>query len=85
MLAKAVVMKAERAAMRRSQASARPNPAPAATPFTFTTTRDKNFADVAAGLNLLWADGFELRLNYDGRFSDSSKSHAAGAKLGIKF
>ena len=54
-------------------------------PFQFTSELDKNYFDVATGLNVLWNDALELRLNYDGRFSQNSREHSAGVKLGMKF
>ena len=54
-------------------------------PFRFTTKLDKSYADVAAGLNILWDTDLELRLNYDARFSDNSEEHSGGIKLGLKF
>ncbi len=53
-------------------------------PFTFTSALDDKFFDVATGLNLLM-DGYELRLNYDGRFSGNTSQHLGGAKLSVKF
>lgn len=54
-------------------------------PFTIASEFDEVFLDVAAGVDVLSAGGVEVKLNYDGRFSEDSESHAGGAKVGMKF
>jgi hypothetical protein len=54
-------------------------------PFTITSHFDSAYLDVAAGLDVIMTGGLEIKLNYDGRFSDSSELHAGSLKAGVKF
>ena len=54
-------------------------------PFTVASEFDTVFLDVSAGLDVLTVDGLEIKLTYDGRFSEDSEMHAGGAKVGLKF
>ena len=54
-------------------------------PFTITSHFDSAYLDVAAGLDVITTGGLEIKLNYDGRFSDSSELHAGSLKAGVKF
>jgi hypothetical protein len=60
--------------------------APAAVaPFTVASQFDRVYFDVAAGIDVLSAGGIEVKVNYDGRFSEDSDSHAGGIKVGAQF
>lgn len=54
-------------------------------PFVIASQFNNAFIDVAAGVDLLSAGGVELKINYDGRFSDDSTLHAGAVKAGVKF
>jgi hypothetical protein len=54
-------------------------------PFTITSHFDSAYLDVAAGLDVIMTGELEIKLNYDGRFSDSSELHAGLLKAGVKF
>lgn len=41
--------------------------------------------DVGAGVDVLTVNGVDIKLNYDGRFSDDSEMHSSGARVGVKF
>lgn len=53
--------------------------------FTATQEFDDRYIDVTAGLDVLTADGVDLRITYDGRFSDNSSMLSLGAKAAIPF
>ncbi len=55
------------------------------TPFTIKSEFDEAYLDASAGLDVLSVDGLEVKLNYDGRFSEDSEMHSGGAKVGVKF
>ena len=54
-------------------------------PFTTQMRFDDVFADVSAGVQWFSASGINLRLNYDGRFGDSSEQHGVDAKLTVNY
>ncbi len=54
-------------------------------PFMIASQFNNAFIDVVAGIDLITAGGVELKLNYDGRFSDDSELHAGSVKAGVKF
>ncbi|HET6387800.1 autotransporter outer membrane beta-barrel domain-containing protein, partial [Hyphomicrobium sp.] len=54
-------------------------------PFTVRSEFDQTYLDIGAGLDVLGLGGIDIKLNYDGRFSDKSESHAAGIKAGVRF
>lgn len=54
-------------------------------PFTITSRFDDVFAGVSAGVQWFSASGINLRLNYDGRFGDSSEQHGVDAKLTFNY
>jgi hypothetical protein len=41
--------------------------------------------DISTGLDVISVDGLNVKLNYDGRFSDDSDMHAGGVKVGVRF
>ncbi|PVB59351.1 autotransporter outer membrane beta-barrel domain-containing protein [Labrenzia sp. 011] len=53
----------------------------------FTTTLDHEdvFASIGAGLQLTSVDGFDLRLEYDGRFSDKLATNSGSLRVSIPF
>lgn len=53
--------------------------------FTTTQSFDDTYFDVTAGIDILTADGVDLKLTYDGRFAEDSTSLALGAKASIPF
>jgi hypothetical protein len=53
--------------------------------FTSTEEFDDSYVDVSTGVDIFTADGVDLKLTYDGRFSENSDMHAAGAKAAIPF
>jgi hypothetical protein len=55
------------------------------TPFTIASRFDNMYLDVAAGLDVLTVNGLEIKLNYDGRFSDNSEMHGGSLKASAKF
>ena len=55
------------------------------TPFTIASQFDNAYLDVAAGLDVLTVNGLEIKLNYDGRFSDNSEMHGGSLKASAKF
>lgn len=54
-------------------------------PFTINSKFDEAFLDVSVGVDVLSADGLEVKLNYDGHFSNNSEQHDGGIKVGVKF
>ncbi len=54
-------------------------------PFTTEVDNDDLFADVAAGVDLLIADGTVVRPYYTGRLADDTDIHAAGVKASFVF
>jgi hypothetical protein len=55
------------------------------TPFTIASRFDNMYLDVAAGLDVLTVNGLEIKLNYDGRFSENSEMHGGSLKASAKF
>ncbi len=53
--------------------------------FTITSEFDKRYLDVAAGVDVLTKDGLDVKLTYDGRFSEHSDMHAGGIKASLPF
>ncbi|WP_439542731.1 autotransporter outer membrane beta-barrel domain-containing protein [Hyphomicrobium sp.] len=53
--------------------------------FTTSQSFDDTYFDVSAGIDILTADGVDLKLTYDGRFAEDSTSLALGAKASIPF
>jgi outer membrane autotransporter protein len=53
--------------------------------FKTSTEFDDSYVDIAAGVDILTADGVDLKLTYDGRFSENSDLHAGGVKAAIPF
>lgn len=53
--------------------------------FTTVTEIDRIMADVSAGLVVLDQSGMTLKLGYDGRFGDTVREHAVGAKATFPF
>ena len=54
-------------------------------PFTIKSNFDDTYLDIGAGVDVMTLEGLDIKLNYEGRFSDDSEMHAGGAKVGIKF
>ncbi len=46
---------------------------------------DKRSLDVAVGVDVLNAAGVDVKLSYDGRFSEHSDMHSGGIKAAIPF
>lgn len=46
---------------------------------------DKRFLDVAVGVDVLNAAGMDVKLTYDGRFSEHSDMHSGGIKAAFPF
>ena len=59
--------------------------APGANPMQINGKADKTYAEVGAGLVMFPRSGVSMKLNYDGRFSESTESHSGSAKVGINF
>jgi hypothetical protein len=53
--------------------------------FTATQEFDDRYVDVTVGLDILTADGVDLKLTYDGRYSDNSTMLSLGAKAAVPF
>ena len=54
-------------------------------PFTVRGEMDETFGNLTLGLNFLASDGKNVRVTYDGQFSDHTESHAFGLKLSVPF
>jgi outer membrane autotransporter protein len=54
-------------------------------PFTITSEFDNVALDLSAGVDVLSLGGMDIKLNYDGRFSDDSQMHAGGLKVSVPF
>lgn len=52
---------------------------------TSTSEFDDKYVDIAAGVDILTADGVDLKLTYDGRYSDESSELSLGAKAAVPF
>ena len=59
--------------------------APNIAPFAITTSVDKVVADIAAGVDLIGADGLTLRLQYDGHFGENTDTHGGTIKLSVPY
>ncbi len=60
--------------------------APSGVPtFTVGSEFEEVFFDVSAGVDVMSIDGFNLKLNYGGRFSEDGEQHSGGIKFGAKF
>ncbi len=59
--------------------------APGSPNFTTTSRTDRVYATVAAGISLVRANGFSLRVTYSGSFSRNSRQHSISAKFIFKF
>jgi uncharacterized membrane protein YidH (DUF202 family) len=53
--------------------------------FTASEDFDDKYVDIAAGVDILTADGVDLKLTYDGRFSENSNDLSLGAKAAVPF
>jgi hypothetical protein len=53
--------------------------------FTIESEFDRVYFDVAAGVDVLNAAGVDVKLTYDGRFSEHSEMHAGGIKAALPF
>lgn len=53
--------------------------------FTVGSEFDTRYIDVAAGIDVLTAEGIDIKLSYDGRFSEHSDMHAGGIKASLPF
>ncbi|WP_439541830.1 autotransporter outer membrane beta-barrel domain-containing protein [Hyphomicrobium sp.] len=53
--------------------------------FTISSEFDKRYLDVAAGVDVITAHGVDVKLTYDGRFSEHSDMHAGGVKAAVAF
>lgn len=68
------------------EATARFTSAPAgAGKFTTSLEHEDVFATIGAGLQLSSTEGFDLRLEYDGRFSDKLATNSGSLRLSIPF
>ncbi len=68
------------------QTSAQFASAPAGTgKFTTTLDHEDVFASIGAGLQVTSIDGFDLRLEYDGRFSDKLATNSGSLRVSIPF
>ncbi len=54
-------------------------------PFTVTGEMDETFGNLTLGLDFLASDGKNVRVMYDGQFSDNTASHSFGLKLSVPF
>jgi hypothetical protein len=52
---------------------------------TSTSEFDDKYVDIAAGVDILTADGVDLKLTYDGRYSNESSELSLGAKAAVPF
>jgi len=50
-------------------------------PFTVVTEGDRNYLDLAFGIDVLKRQGVTMRFDYTGQFSRNSSAHAVGAKF----
>ncbi|MDQ8700066.1 autotransporter domain-containing protein [Hyphomicrobium sp. LHD-15] len=55
------------------------------TSFTIGSEFDKHYLDLAVGVDVLNAAGVDVKLTYDGRFSEHSDMHAGGIKAALPF
>ena len=53
--------------------------------FTASQEFDDKYVDIAAGVDILTADGVDLKLTYDGRYSNESSELSLGAKAAVPF
>jgi hypothetical protein len=51
------------------------------TPFIVTGNYDQVAADVDAGLIVLTTSGINMKLNYEGRYSENTVQHGASVKV----
>jgi uncharacterized protein YhjY with autotransporter beta-barrel domain len=54
-------------------------------PFTVKGEMDKTFGNLTLGLDFLARDGKNVRVTYDGQFSEHTASHSFGLKLSVPF
>jgi outer membrane autotransporter protein len=54
-------------------------------PFTVNGEMDKTFGNLTLGVDFLARDGKNVRVSYDGQFSDHTESHAFSVKLSLPF
>ncbi|HEX2841722.1 hypothetical protein [Hyphomicrobium sp.] len=52
---------------------------------TSTSEFDDKYVDISAGVDILTADGVDLKLTYDGRYSENSSMLSFGAKAAVPF
>jgi hypothetical protein len=50
-------------------------------PFRISTNFGDVFGTVEASITVITANSFDLKLDYDGQFSDNTAAHAGGLKL----
>lgn len=55
------------------------------TPFTVKGDMDRTFANVNLGVDFIAIDGKDIRLSYEGQFSDNTTSHAFALKFSVPF
>lgn len=53
--------------------------------FTVESVFDTRYVDIAAGVDVLSASGVDVKLTYDGRFSENSEMHSGGVKASLPF
>lgn len=53
--------------------------------FTIESEFDKAYLDVVAGVDVLTLEGLNVKLTYDGRFSEHSDAHAGRIKASVPF
>jgi len=54
-------------------------------PFTVTTSIDRTYADVSAGVDVLAVGGITVKVGYFGRFSEDTQLNGGQLKLSIPF
>ena len=54
-------------------------------PFIVTGRYDQVAADVEAGLHILTTSGINMKLNYEGRYSEDSQQHGGGLKVSAPY
>lgn len=54
-------------------------------PFTVSGEMDETFGNLTLGMDFLGSDGKDVRVTYDGQFSDHTASHSFALKLSVPF
>ena len=55
------------------------------TPFTVKGDMDRTFANLNLGVDFIAVDGKDIRVSYEGQFSDNTTSHAFALKFSVPF